>query len=281
MRIILFLLRKTLIYILLVSTGFNLYAEGKDSLKHNLYDIYHWIDIPVTAGLTATAYWGWVIADSKPPLDSLTITGLDANTINRFDRPATRQEADFAPTARTISDITLIACNALPFLLLADKKIRQDWGSVLLLFLETQVIVANLYSWGSVVHQDRIRPLVYNPEVPWDERAGIRTQNSFYSGHTSMSASASFFAAKVYCDYHPELGNKKYIVYSLALLPPAATGFFRYKGMKHFPTDVLMGLAVGSATGILVPHIHKRTGPNLSIAPFTGRANGLVLTYKF
>ena len=40
-----------------------------------------------------------------------------------------------APTARTISDLTLIGSNALPFLLLADKKIRQDWGELLLLFV--------------------------------------------------------------------------------------------------------------------------------------------------
>jgi membrane-associated phospholipid phosphatase len=96
-----------------------------------------------------------------------------------------------------------------------------------------------------------------------------------------MSASACFFAAKVYCDYHPELGNKKYLVYSLALVPSAATGFFRYKGLKHFPTDVITGLIIGASTGILVPHLHKRTGSNLTLVPFAGPVNGLALSYKF
>jgi membrane-associated phospholipid phosphatase len=164
---------------------------------------------------------------------------------------------------------------------MADKKIRQDWADILLLFVETQAIVGNLYSWGCVVYVDRIRPLVYNPDVPWEERTGVRTQNAYYSGHTSTSASASFFAAKVYCDYHPELGSKKYLIYSLALVPPVVTGFFRYKGMKHFPTDVLTGLVVGSAAGILIPHFHKRTPANLSIAPFAGNVNGLALSLKF
>ncbi len=229
----------------------------------------------------ATSLWGFATVDNKPQLDSLTIIGLDANDINRFDRSATWQDAEFAPTARRISDVTLALSNMLPFLLLADEKIRQDWGDILLLFLETQAIVGNLYSWGCVVHIDRIRPLVYNPDVPWEEKTGIRTQNAYYSGHTSTSASASFFTAKVYCDYHPELGNKKYLIYSLALVPPMVTGFFRYKGLKHFPTDVITGLIVGAGTGMLIPHLHKRTGPNLSIVPFAGQVNGMALSYKF
>ncbi|MCK4748025.1 MAG: phosphatase PAP2 family protein, partial [Bacteroidales bacterium] len=191
------------------------------------------------------------------------------------------QDADFAPTARTISDFGLIGSNLLPFLLLADTKIRQDWGDLLLLFLETQTIAANLYSWGSVVHIDRIRPLVYNPDVPWEERTGVRTKNAYYSGHTSISASASFFTAKVYSDYHPELGNIKYIIYSIALIPPVFTAFFRYKAMKHFPTDVLTGVVVGAGTGILIPHLHKITRPNLSVVPFAGQVNGLALSLRF
>jgi len=239
------------------------------------------IDIPVTSVAIATDILGFWLVDKKTPLDSLSITGLDANDINRFDRSATWQDAGFAPTARRISDVTLAVSNMLPFMLMVDKKIRQDWGDIILMFFETQAIVGNLYSWGCVMYVDRIRPLVYNPDVPWDERAGKRTKNAFYSGHTSTSASASFFAAKVYCDYHPELGNKKYLVYSLALVPPAVTGFFRYKGMKHFPTDVLTGMVVGASMGILIPHLHKRTRSNLSIVPFAGPVNGLAMSYRF
>jgi len=239
------------------------------------------IDVPVTSVAIATSLWGLSIVNNKIPLDSLTIISLDANDINRFDRSATWQDAEFAPTARRISDITMAFSHTLPFLLLIDRKIRQDWGDVLLLFFETHAIVGNLYSWGSVVHIDRIRPLVYNPDVPWEERTAKRTKNAFYSGHTSTSASASFFAAKVYCDYHPELENKKYLVYSLAIVPPVITGIFRYKGLKHFPTDVITGLIVGAGTGILIPHLHKRKESNLSIVPFAGQVNGLAMSYKF
>ncbi len=274
-------MKKIILFIFLISMVCHLYAEKNDSLRQKVYNVRLHIDLPVTAVAMATAYWGWSIADSKSPLDSLVIIGLDANTINCFDRSATRQDVEFAPTARKLSDFGLIGANALPLLLLADKRIRQDWGDLLLLFLETQAITGNLYSWGSVTHLDRIRPLVYNPDVPWEERTGIRTQNSYYSGHTSASASASFFTAKVYCDYHPELGNRKYYIYSLALIPPVFTGFFRYKGLKHFPTDVITGVIVGAGTGILIPHLHKITRSNLSIAPFGGQVYGLAMSLRF
>lgn len=259
----------------------NILTGQKESLEQKVYHLKYSVDIPVTILTSATAFGGFILVDKKSPLDSLTIVGLDANDINHFDRSATWQDAEFAPVARRISDATLGFSNLLPFLLFLDNRIRQDWDDVLLLFLETQAIVGNLYSWGCVVWVDRIRPLVYNPDVPWDERAGKRTKNAFYSGHTSMATSASFFSAKVYCDYHPELGNKKYLIYSLALIPSLSTAFFRYKGMKHFPTDVLTGMVVGASAGILVPHLHKKINSNVVLVPFGGRVNGLALSYKF
>lgn len=252
-----------------------------DSLVPKVYHINHSVDIPLTILTSATAFGGFIVVDKKPVLDSMTIIGLDANDINRFDRSATRQDPEFAPVARRISDATLGFSNVLPFFLFLDEKIRQDWSDVLLLYLQTQAIVGNLYSWGSVVWIDRIRPLVYNPEVPWEERAGRRTRNAFYSGHTSMTTSASFFTAKVYCDYHPELGRKKILVYSLAMIPSMTTAFFRYKGLKHFPTDVITGMVVGASAGILIPHLHKKMKSNLVLAPFGGKVNGLALSYKF
>lgn len=274
-------LKRSISSCLFLLIAINIQAGGADSLKNQVYKINPWLDIPLTVGLAATSYLGLVVVDQKPILDTFTIINLDANDINSFDRSATRQDAEFAPKAQKLSDYGMAVSFALPLLLLADRDIRRDWAPLALLFLETQALVSNLFSWGSAVHIDRIRPLVYHPDMPYDDKTFTRNKNSFYSGHTSSSASASFFTAKVYCDYHPELGNKKYLIYSLALIPPLYTGLFRYKGMKHFPTDVLTGLVVGSATGFLVPHLHKRTGPNLSIVPFAGRANGLVLTYKF
>ncbi len=248
-------------------------------------EVYHvnpYTDGAITAAAAATNYWGMVILDRKPPLDSAEIASLDANNINCFDRSATRQDADYMFTAWKISDVGMRGSFLLPALLLLDRETRADWAPLLLLFLQTEMVAGNLYSWGAAIHVDRIRPLVYHPGVVYEDKIFIRNKNSFYSGHTSTSAAASFFTAKVYCDYHPELGGKKLIFYGMALIPPAFTGYFRYKGMKHFPTDVLAGIAVGAATGILVPHLHKhRPNKNLTMVPVTGQFTGFALNLKF
>jgi membrane-associated phospholipid phosphatase len=246
-----------------------------------VYNVKWHTDIPIMVGAFATNYWGLQIVDRKGRLDSLTIINLDPNDINRFDRSATRQDAEFMKVAVDRSDIGMRGSFLLPVLLILDKDIRQDWAPIILLYLETEAIVGNLFSWGAAIHIDRIRPQVYNPDVAWGKRSGVRNKNSFYSGHTSSSAAASFFVAKVYCDYHPELERKKLIFYAIAAIPPAITGYYRYKGMKHFPTDVLTGLAIGATTGILVPHLHKKQNHNLSIIPVTGRYSGFAMTLKF
>jgi membrane-associated phospholipid phosphatase len=248
----------------------------------DVYNVNPLIDGAITIAATVTNYYGLRVVDMKSPLDSTEISLLDANDINAFDRPATQHNASYIYRAWELSDIGMRGSFLLPLLLVLDREIRQDWAPVLLLYLQSEAIVGNLFSWGVAIHIDRIRPLVYHPDVPYEDKTFKRNKNSFFSGHTSTSATASFFVAKVYCDYHPELGNKKFIFYGLALIPPVFTGYYRYRGMKHFPTDVLAGLAVGAATGILVPHLHKhRKNKNLTFIPVTGRYTGLAVNWTF
>jgi membrane-associated phospholipid phosphatase len=269
--------------ILLFVALFMLPPDARGQLfDSEVYNVNPYIDGAITAAAAATSYWGMVIVDHKVPLDSNDIARLNAKDINPFDRSATRQDPNYMHKAWKISDAGMRTSMMMPALLLLDREIRQDWAPVLLLYLETQAIVGNLYSWGGTIPVDRIRPLVYNPGVSYEDKTFIRNKNSFYSGHTSTSAAGSFFTAKVYCDYHPELGAKKYIFYGLALLPPAFTGYYRYKGMKHFPTDVLTGMAVGAATGILVPELHKhRKNQNLTLVPVTGNVTGFAMSLNF
>jgi len=273
-------MKKILLAILVVLlTGICTYGQFFDS---DVYKVNPWIDGAITLEATGTNALGMRMVDRKNPLDSTEISLLDVNDINAFDRSATQQDASYIYRAWEISDIGMRGSFLLPLLLVLDKEIRQDWAPVLLLFLQSEAVVGNLFSWGAAIHIDRIRPLVYHPDVPYEDKTFKRNKNSFYSGHTSTSATASFFVAKVYCDYHPELGNKKFIFYGLALIPPVFTGYYRYKGMKHFPTDVLTGLAVGAATGILIPHLHKhRKNKNLSFMPVAGRYTGLAVNWEF
>ncbi len=79
------------------------------------------------------------------------------------------------------------------------------------------------------------------------------------------------------------LGNKKFWLYGAALIPPVTVGYLRIKAMRHFPTDVITGLAVGAAVGILVPHLHKtkkKPKSNYSFIPFVGDMNGLKIRFN-
>lgn len=258
-----------------------IHALGQETADGKVYHYNYAWEIPATVVGYGLDLYGLEILEDKPRLDSMKVVGLNANDIWWFDRPATRQNPDQYETNQLISDIGMNVSLFLPALLALDDDIRKDWLDVLLIYLETQAIGANLYLWGGPVTNDRIRPFVYNPDYSWEMKLGSGTQDSFFSGHTSWTAGASFFMAKVYSDYHPELGNKKYWFFATAAIPPAFVGYFRFRAGKHFPTDILTGFAIGAATGILVPHFHKnKKKKNYALAPFFGGYSGMAFTMK-
>jgi len=241
------------------------------------------VEIPLTGGLFALNFLGFAQLSKKPTLDSLHIITLNKDDIWAFDRIVFNQSQPAPSSIYTISDIGLYTSYLLPALLFFDDEIRESWLDITLLYFETQAINLNIYVWGGPAFTERIRPIIYN-EGSWDYKLGNGTTDSFFSGHVSMAAGASFFMAKVYSDYHPELGPKKWLLYTGALIPPAFVGYFRYRGFMHFPTDILIGATVGATVGILGPHFHKiarKRNKNLSILPFTGKYNGLAISMKF
>jgi len=143
-----------------------------------------------------------------------------------------------------------------PLLMYLDPKVRDIWYDFALLHTETQAINAMAYL-AAAIPVPRLRPFMFNPDVSDERKFGGNTTNSFFSGHASVVAASTFFMVKVYFDLHPKAKNKM-LFYGLACLPPAYTGYLRYKGAKHFPSDIITGFAVGAATGILVPELHKR-----------------------
>jgi membrane-associated phospholipid phosphatase len=90
--------------------------------------------------------------------------------------------------------------------------------------------------------------------------------DSFPSGHTANA----FAVAHVIADEYP--GWKvKLAVYGLA----AATGFERVAGREHFPSDALVGGAVGYLVGGYVFNHHStRAKTQVSFAPYIGHGGG-------
>jgi membrane-associated phospholipid phosphatase len=115
---------------------------------------------------------------------------------------------------------------------------------------------------------------VYYNNFTLDERRGGNNRNSMYSGHTATAAASTFFAVKVYSDYHPELGRKKYLLYALASVPPLAEGYLRMRALAHFPADIMIGFMIGATVGVVVPELHKFKDRNfhIGLAPTPGGA---------
>lgn len=257
------------------------FAQNKEPQKPSVYKVNKKIEIPITVSLFIIHQFGFGYINDKPKLSEYDVSQLDADYIWKFDRIATQQDAEFTDQAQTISDWILNVSVVLPALLVIDNKIRKDWLDLLVLYGETHAINTSVYITTAAI-ADRIRPLVYNDDIPMNDKTGHGTKISFFSGHVSTTASASFFMAKVYSDYHPELGNKKFWLFGAALIPPIAVGYYRIKAMKHFPTDVITGITIGAAAGILVPHLHKikKKNSNFSILPCVGHFNGLSLSFN-
>ena len=207
------------------------------------------------------------------------INSLNVNNIPRFDRWA----ADiYSEDAAKVSDAFFYGSMPLPVLLMLDKKIRKDAGKIALLYWEAMSVTGVLYS-GSSYLTSRYRPYAYNPEAPMEQRLRGGAKNSFYAGHVALVGTSTFFMAKVFSDYHPD-SKMKWLPYTIASIATGATGYLRHRGGRHFPSDILIGSALGPLSGILIPHWHKnklteKTG--LSILPFTGSVHGISVVYNF
>jgi membrane-associated phospholipid phosphatase len=101
----------------------------------------------------------------------------------------------------------------------------------------------------------RNRPFVYYDGAPLAERMEADARKSFFSGHASLTACNTFFAAKVWSDMHPD-SRWAPVVWSAAALVPAYVACQRVEAGKHYPSDVVIGTVVGAAVGYLIPTIH-------------------------
>ena len=226
-----------------------------------------WVDGAVVAGSIGLSYWGLNLMKDKNSLTEAEIMDIDADLaaakakIPAFDRWSAGY---YNLSAKKLSDYPFYASFGMPLLLMASKQIRQDAPQIGLLYLETMAITGALFAQinGRV---NRIRPSVYNPGAGDDVRMDDKGKNAFYGGHTTATAAATFFAAKVFNDYFPDSPARPYVWTGAALLP-TFVAYLRLRAGKHFLSDNLLGYAIGAGTGVLVPHLHKRNS-RLSLSP--------------
>lgn len=283
-------MKQRLLFVLLLGTSLSGLAQQAFRAEHALlitrgykdntpvYKLKPAVDIPLTAASAGWTLYAFTKVYHKDRSTEQQIRNLHIADVNGFDRWAAGM---YSEKAANTSDLLFYGSMPLPLLLLVDKDIRSDAAKIGFLYLQAMSLTGVLYS-SATTFVDRYRPLAYATDAPMRARTSGNAKNAFFAGHVALVGTATFFAAKVFSDYHP--GSKlRYAFWGAAIIATGATGYLRHRAGKHFPSDVLVGTTVGVLSGILVPQFHKVKlikNQNLTITPFTGSSHGLAVVYR-
>ena len=241
-------------------------AQARDSI----YQLRPFIDIPVIlVGVAGTAlpyaFSGSIIDPSCP---------CDRSQVNGFDRGAIGNDSALAGALTDIGAGLAVAAPVVYELLTVHSypTVLED------LTVYAQVLAVNGAVVTLVKHLvQRPLPRTYAGDPHLVDNA--RGYRAFYSGHTSLT-----FAALSAGSMTIGLRHHKYLVPWLTTLAVGSlVGVGRVYGGYHFPSDVLVGAAAGTAIGVVIPLLHARrfwltVAPALTGTPDT---TGLSLAGRF
>jgi membrane-associated phospholipid phosphatase len=237
--------------VLAVATAVALAAPGGAAAgEPPVYALDPRVDVPVAAVSAA-------IVALPPLLDSRIVRErcpCDRGDVNAVDR---RVIGNRSVAASTASDVSLaLAVAAPPLLGLARLGIGEAWITDTAVFAETLLVNGAIVQVTKYAVQ-RPRPRTYAGEQRWVEDAD--GYQSFYSGHVS-----TVFAALAAAAYTARLRDgERGWPWLVALAGGGSVAAERVVAGQHFPTDVLVGAAMGLAVGVAVPALHARGGPRL------------------
>jgi len=200
------------------------------------------LDVPLVTISTAVLVFGLyristVTADTLP---------YNRNNLLSWDKPFAgtwNQNAIFASNF-------LMAAGALPLILGIKENLAVQTlmlYEVLALQAGLQLMVRSLKVWP--------RPFMLSSKGG-KERESPSAIGSFYSGHTSAAFSLAVFAGVQFNDARVWAGGL-----SVATL----IGILRVAGGMHYPSDILVGAAMGSLIGWLVPTLHRQKHKSVAI----------------
>ncbi|MEP6263012.1 MAG: phosphatase PAP2 family protein [Gillisia sp.] len=274
-------LKSFLISFLVICINVNSYSQQKRESPYETDFIKDGIWITTGVGLNVL---GVLLIQNKPHLSEADLNSLSKDDVWAFDRWAA---GNYSEKANSASYIPMFTSYALPLALLLDEKGRSNAGQLSVLFVESMATTGALFSITAAL-VEKSRPLVYNTSIPAEERMDNDEQRSFFAGHTASTAAATFFAAKVFHDFYPDSPWRP-VVWGVAAAIPATVGYLRIQSGKHFLSDNIVGFAVGAASGILIPEIHKKKNKNVEIYPTMGfnfqgqdfNTQGVGISYQF
>lgn len=215
----------------------------------------------VIGGGIAVLGTAFIIDKNQMDITAEEVSLLDPQNISPFNRSAIN---NLNLNSAKASDYFRDGVFFLPITLFLTKKGKNEWQDITSMYFETLTINTAL-TFITQSTSSRVRPFIYNNDIPIEERTVREARRSFYSGHVSHVSSLSFFTASVLSDLYPE-SKYKWLWWSGAISFPAITAYLRYDAGRHFPTDVMVGYAVGGAIGYFLPKLHKVGNEDLSFS---------------
>jgi membrane-associated phospholipid phosphatase len=223
------------------------------------------LDLPIVllGGATASSFFFLPEAPGVSCAPS-----CDKSKINRLDRKAAGL---YDPSWSTVGDIATASTIAAPLLvILLDEGLVNGLNDDLVVaeaaLLTSAMQVALSYAVA------RPRPRVYGTEAPLEDRSDANAARSFFSGHVANTVGTSVAALRTFQRLgKPALG---WIMLGAGLAGSSLVGVSRVASGAHFPSDVLIGAAVGVGVGIAVPAMHAS---NARVVPVGGADYGALL----
>ena len=205
--------------------------------------------------------------------------GIDRGVVGNHDANA----ADVSDALRNVS-------MAFPLVVrFASAPSGERWqstGNVMLLYAEA-VGLSEGIAMVTKKLVSRARPYTYLPaeELPGGDRYDPNRDyafQSFPSGHATFAWCAASLGIVDHLITRPEAGwtENAAIAFSGTALATAVSGL-RVEAGQHFPTDVIVGSAIGAACGVAVPLMHQHTagaesGSDAWVATAVGVVAGIV-----
>jgi membrane-associated phospholipid phosphatase len=175
--------------------------------------------------------------------------------VNAFDRPAIGQDSQLA---EWLSNLGTFLGVAAPFFVdWFDTRGERE------AFRDDAVVIGQALALNGALNTvikyivQRPLPETYAGVVP-NRRGRPRGYRSFYSGHTSLLATALAAGCITVRKRHGRLPWRWPWVVSAAIT--GAVGVARIFSGKHFPSDILVGAPIGAGIGSAVPALHAQRG---------------------
>jgi len=220
--------------------------------------------IASAVGVGAVAY---LLISNKHGLTQEQVNNKKPGNLPFFDRWSA---GDYSKSADKTSYIIFYASYLYPVLSMClTKNVHHKIKEVAVLFIETMTITSAMFTLSDGLIY-RSRPYVYGNKASLDLRMLKRSQRSFYSGHVATAAAASFFMAQVHKDLRGDPKLQPWL-WRIAIALPAVMSYERIKAGYHFLSDCVVSYAMGAATGLLIPAMHRsKKLQNVSLLPQVG-----------